>query len=330
MDFRTVADIPALGLTLTHRTSGLLLGSCFADAIGERMEAGKLPVCRNPLGVLYNPLSIASTLRRIAAPVFFTAEDLFQRDGLYGTFDAHSSLSDPDPDRTLEKLNEAVKAAHTVWKEAGYLILTLGTARVYRRKDTGRTVCNCHKFPAADFDHVLLSPEAVVRAFTDLAAELPELARKQVLLTVSPVRHLKDGFAGNQLSKATLTVAAHRLCETFPGFRYFPAYEILMDELRDYRFYASDMVHPSGTAIDYIWERFSQNVFDAPTRNLLARIERIRRAAAHAPLRPDTEAYRVFCRKTLAEAEDLARTHPYLDFSEEKKRFSLQNIPCVR
>ena len=328
MDFRTVVDIPPLGLRLDHRTEGLLLGSCFADAIGERMEAVKLPLCRNPLGVLYNPLSIVSTLRRIAAPTLFTRQDLFLHDGLYGSFDAHSSYSDPDPDRALEKLNEAVKAAHRTWLKADYLILTLGTARVYRYKATGETVANCHKFPAGDFDRRLLAPEAVAGAFADLSAERPELSRKPVLLTVSPIRHLKDGFAGNQLSKATLILAAHRLCEAHPNFRYFPAYEIVMDELRDYRFYAPDMVHPSETAVDYLWERFCEGVFDAPTRELFRRIERIRRAAAHLPFRPHTEAYRAFRRKTLEAIDELVRAHPYLDFSEEKNVFLHETFPA--
>ena len=331
MEFRTPIRIPAFGFGIDHSVPGLAVGSCFAEEIAGRLARAKFPVVCNPFGVLYNPLSVAGMFRSLAGGRRYGRVDLVRNGELWDSFDHHGSFSDPDPDVVLERIARASAAGEGALHGAGYVIVTLGTAWVYERKADGAVVANCHRFPASEFVRRRLSVREVVEAFAPLLEKAPEgedgrasggcLGGKKVIFTVSPVRHLKDGLAENALSKATLLVAVHELTERYPDTVYFPAYEILTDDLRDYRFYAADMVHPSETAAEYVWQLFREAALSPAARALADRIGEIVRAAAHRPLRPDTEAARRFRRTYYEQARLLMQECPPVDMSAEMERF---------
>ncbi len=300
-----------------------MVGSCFSEQIGERLQAHKFSVQINPSGILYNPISIARLLERLldrARPI--SPNDIFFRQGLWRSWEHHSRYAHPDRDVLERQLVESHREAATFAVSATWLLVTLGTADVFMRRSDGAVVANNHKMPAAYFEQRRLSVDETVgalsAAFEKWRAIRPHL---QVLLTVSPVRHLRNGFVENQRSKAVLLLACAQLCETFPFVHYFPAYELLIDDLRDYRFYAADMVHPSDTAVDYIWEYFAQALFTPHTQQLVAQIAQIRAAAAHRPFHPQTPEHKAFAQQQYDTIQQLLRQHPYLDFSEEMAHF---------
>ena len=259
MDFRTPTDITPLAPRLRHSDKLLVMGSCFAEHIGGRLEKMKFRTEVNPYGVLYNPLSIAEALTRLIEQRPFTEEELHEfPDGGWNTWLHHSRYSHPDKQEALLAINTNMKKAWRQLTEANTLIITLGTAWVYKLADTAMVVGNCHKVPERNFTRQRLQVQEIVEALSTVILLINEINPKlRVLFTVSPIRHLKDGLHGNQLSKATLLLATDELCRLYPEkCNYFPAYEIVMDELRDYRFYAEDMCHPSQQTVDYIRERF--------------------------------------------------------------------------
>lgn len=285
------------------------------------MLQAKLPVTVNPFGILFNPASIASTIERLQTGVPFSENDLILSGDLWVSLAHHGRFSSSDKTQTLEQINQALRQGSEAIAQADYLILTLGTAWVYRYKQTGKIVANCHKLPASAFERFRLEAEEIVTLLEK--ALQPYLNNKYVLLTVSPVRHLGDGLVENQLSKSTLIVAAARLQERHPDtVCYFPAYEILMDELRDYRFYQPDMAHPSDVAVQYVWERFSETALSPTCRTILQRIDALNRAMEHRPINPHSEAHRQFRARMKAEAEQLQAEFPYLDFSTETTHFT--------
>ena len=315
MKFRTEIEIAPLGTRIDHADTLLLLGSCFADRMRERLQRLKFRAEGNFAGPLFNPASIAALLHRAADPAPATADELRQdADGWWFHYDANTLSDDPDPTTVLKRYNEALDRMRTLLAEARCVIVTFGTAWVYRLKETARIVANCHKQPQALFQRERLSVRQIVDEWSELLAG--PLAGKETIFTVSPVRHPGDGLEGNSLSKATLRVAVAELTERFARAHYFPAYEILSDDLRDYRFYADDLVHPSAQAIEYIWERFVQAALSEPTRTLLPEIETLLACSSHRPRRPDSEAYRRLCRDTLDRMTALQR-NAGIDFSEE-------------
>jgi len=326
MIFRTEIDIappgPEMagmpGMTLDHATPVFAVGSCFAESIACRLARAKFSVTKNPFGVVFNPASIASEIERLLSGKPYTASDMVSDGGLWYSWEHHGSLSTPTLDGALEKANAALAQGSKALREAGTLIVTLGTAWVYERE--GRVVSNCHKAPAGEFTRRRMEVDEVVetlaRTFAKLAEKLPA---KNIILTVSPVRHVKDGLAENSLSKATLIVAAHRLTAYA---HYFPAYEIVIDDLRDYRFYGADMVHPSEQAVDYVWEKFCEAMMSAATREVAHEAERLAEAMAHRPLNPATEGHRAFLRVMHGRCAALAASHPGLDLRAELAYFS--------
>ena len=321
MEFRTLVVPESSSFRIGYDTRGLMLGSCFICHIGNKMQRLKLPVCVNPFGVIYNPASVVRSLIRMENPCFLEEKDLFLQQGIWSSFDYHSTFSSPRQEEALSRMNTALEHAASALRKSDYLILTLGTAWVYKHKRTNRIVCNCHKVRADEFERYLLSPEEIERMFSGLLEQ--ELYRdKQILFTVSPIRHLKDGLAGNTRSKAHLITAVHRLAERFGNVDYFPAYEIMMDDLRDYRFYVADMIHPSPVAVDYIWERFAETWIAPESRNLFGRIEKITAAKEHRPFNKSSDGYRQFVRSMLDNADKLQQDFPFLDFREEIDFFS--------
>ncbi len=321
MEFRTIVDIPEYPFRIGYGSRGLLVGSCFAAAVGERLLQRKMPVTLNPFGAVYNPASLAATLERLEAGTPTDAGELHEHNGLWFAFSHSGSFASPNKAEALARLDASIEAGHTALQQADYLILTLGTAWVYERAESGEIVGNCHKLPASAFRRRRLNVEEITAGFERLF-ERPLYRDKQILLTVSPIRHLKDGAAENQLSKATLLVATHRLVERFENVHYFPAYEIVMDDLRDYRFYERDRVHPSAEAVDYIWGKFAAALIDGESQKLFRRLEKLAAARDHRPFNPDTPQHRAFRNAMLAEVIELKGQYPGIDLSDELIYFS--------
>lgn len=307
MEFRTQVKPEKASFYFSHTTPILLMGSCFAENIGARLSDYFFTVDINPFGTLYNPASVAAGIRMLIDNARLSPSDLFSHEGVFHSFTHHSRFSDTSQERCLRKINERLESSALLLPEADRLVITLGTAWVYRLKDDGRIVGNCHKLPDRLFERERLSVDMIVADWQKLIAALQQKnPRLKLLFTVSPVRHWKDGANGNQLSKATLLLAVDELRRLFPGMiDYFPAYEIMMDELRDYRFYADDMLHPSSLAIDYIWESFSATYLTADSQKLLKELEGIRKALNHKPFNPNNESYRAFLKQTIEKARRL-------------------------
>ena len=320
MDFRTKTDITPLKPCLRHSDKLLVMGSCFAEHIGARLERMKFYAMTNPYGVLYNPLSIAEGLTRLMERRLFTEEELHEfPDGGWNTWMHHSRYSNPDKHAALTAINNSMELAACQLAEANILILTLGTAWVYRLTETNEVVGNCHKVPERQFIRQRLQVQEIIDALTKVLGRLSEINPKlRVLFTVSPVRHLKDGLHGNQLSKATLQLAVDELCHARPEqCHYFPAYEIVMDELRDYRFYADDMAHPSMQAIEYVWECFTEHCIDNNAKHFMLQWEKIARAMEHRPFNPQAEQYKRFMEQTIAKIKELKEQYPHIEIERE-------------
>lgn len=321
MNFTTPVELPAGLPRLRHTDRLLLFGSCFASHIGARLADAKFSCDVNPYGVLYNPLSISTALREIVQGKVYGTEDLFFFRDCWHSPMHHGDFSSQSAGETLERINGRIAGAHEQLAQAGCLLLTFGTSWVYEQKQTGRIVGNCHKQPEREFVRRRLSVDEIVADYTSLLSGLWALnAGLNVILTVSPIRHVRDGMHANQLSKATLLLAADRLQAAFPDrVFYFPAYELVLDELRDYRFYAEDMVHPSDVAIQYVWERFASLCFPEETLQIIEESENIRRALAHKPFRPDSEEHKRFLGQIVLKIDRLNGKYPYLDFQKERE-----------
>lgn len=319
MNFQTSVELPAGLPPIRHTDHILLMGSCFAENIGALLSDAKFQLELNPFGILYNPLSILSALREIATKKEYTEKDLFAYRGLWHSPMHHGIFSASTPEETLQHINERLQQAHQTLLKLDWLMLTFGTAYVYEQKETGKVVSNCHKLPENSFHRRFLPVDEIVDEYTSLitsmAARNPNL---KILFTVSPIRHIRDGMHANQLSKSTLLLAIDRLQQLFPQHAfYFPSYEIVLDELRDYRFYADDMLHPSPLAVRYLWERFSETFFSADTKQIMTEVESIRRDLEHKPFHPESEAYQRFLGQIVLKIERLIGKYPYLDFQKE-------------
>lgn len=306
---------------MSHNDRLLCIGSCFAEQMGGRLQRLKFPVLVNPFGIVFNPISVADTLERLHSGEPFSEGDLLEGHGLWHSFEHHGSFSHPDKGTALAGINRAFSEGKAFLKHTNRLIVTLGTAHVFVWKKTGEVVANCHKIPAAGFERRRLRVSEVVErlvpVFEKLKAGLPQL---EIIATVSPVRHLRDGLVENQRSKATLLLALDEIGQRLPFVHYFPAYEILLDDLRDYRFYAEDMAHPSPQASDYIWQYFENAFFEEKAKALCRRIEAVLTALAHRPFHPQSVEHQAFLRKQAAALQEIAEAFPQLDFEEERKK----------
>lgn len=319
MDFRTKVELPVRLPSVGHKKPILLMGSCFAENIGRLLAESKFDVDINPFGILYNPLSVAKTLRDMLQGREYKAGDLFFYNDRWHSPMHHGSFSDASPDAVLERVNGRLRRSRDYLRKADWLMLTWGTAYVYEEKETGAVVSNCHKRPERLFRRRLLAAEETAEEYLELITMLRELnPRLKILFTVSPIRHARDGMHANQISKATLLLAADRLQQRLPEqVFYFPSYEIMMDELRDYRFYADDMLHPSPLAVRYLWECFAETFFSSATKQIIAAVEEIRRDLEHRPFHPGSEAYQRFLGQIVLKIERLNGKYPYLDFRKE-------------
>ena len=323
MKWNTPIKINPLPDLINHRDHILSIGSCFAEQMALFFQKRKIRVLSNPSGIVYNPLSIARLLENLMEERMVFREELFFRDGLYHHYQFHGSYSGTNADEVAEKMNASLKSASAQLRNSRFLILTLGTSWVYREKEMGEVVANCHKVPNMQFDKEWLSPavlhKSLLKAFEALQQLRPDI---KIIITVSPVRHLRDGAVENSKSKAALLLTAAYLQHSLPDrVFYFPSYELMMDELRDYRFYGEDLVHPSAIATDYIIRRFAEVAFDGETRDLLKRTEDLLRAVGHRPFNPDTEEHQRFRKKQLETVKELMRDFPALDFGQELEYF---------
>lgn len=308
---------------LGYATPALGLGSCFVEEIGAFLRQSKLPVCINPLGILYNPLALSRVLEYATGAALLSPDDLIESQGVWQHFDFHGQLGHADREAAVRQMQEAVGRLQAAFQKMDCLLLTLGTAFVYEHRERGRAVANCHKVSGSAFRKYRLGPGPICQ-YLRAALEQARQTRPglQVILTVSPVRHIRDGVVENQQSKAALLLAAEELCRA-DYVHYFPAYELMMDELRDYRFYKSDYVHPSAEATAYIWSRFRGLAFEERAVGLMAEVEMVVKASRHRPRFPNTPAHRAFVQQQLRRISDLEAQHPGLDFSEERARLSL-------
>jgi hypothetical protein len=311
--FRTEIEIAPLAEGLEYGAKVFALGSCFAESISERLKRAKFSVDSSPFGILFNPFSIANAIERLTDARSFAVCDITAGKESYFSFDAHSSLDGATHTEAFANLNRAVAQGAKSLAESDWVILTFGTAWVYEYE--GRVVANCHKQPASQFERRRLSVEEIVERYDKLFKGV--LRDKKVILTVSPVRHIGDGLQENSVSKATLRLAVEELVAKYENAYYFPSYEILIDDLRDYRYYADDLAHPSKMAVDYVWERFCEVVLAEEARAKLGQVEQIVAAAEHRPFNPVSEAHKTFCQKMLAKVEQM----PEIDFSLEKSVF---------
>ena len=314
MKLRTELPLSKAAFDLNYQTPTLGIGSCFVENIGQKLMDRQLPFHQNPFGIVYNPLSMAAQLDVLTTEKRFVESDLVNINGLFHSWLHHGFYSDDNVVSTLNNINTSIDNARLFLKNTKRLFLTFGSATVYQLKTTGETVANCHKAPPQYFDKKRLSTTEIVTAFLPILKKLStQIIDLQIIITVSPVRHLRDGLIENNLSKATLLLAADELAQKLPNASYFPAYELIMDDLRDYRFFERDMMHPTAQAIDYVWQFFSDTYFSEETKTVMREVEKIKAMQAHRPLKGlDTEGVRKFQETLALKIVETEKRFPFL------------------
>lgn len=296
MQFTTKIPVQKSTFPIDYDSKVMLLGSCFAENMGNKFDYFKFQATTNPFGIIFNAVSLEKLIRRAVENRTFTENDIFFHNDLWHCYEVHSELSNLDKDAFLESLNDIIRSTNKQLNESTHIIITLGTSWVYRNIETNEIVANCHKVPQKQFTKELLSIHQTEESLQSIISLIHSVNPNcNFIFTVSPVRHIKDGFAENTLSKAHLIAAIHKTITHHPSpITYFPAYEIMMDELRDYRFYAEDMLHPSQTAIDYIWIQFFENYISESVFGLMKEICSIQKGLQHRPFNPNTESHQKF------------------------------------
>ncbi len=323
MELRTTFEIEPSVNKITYNDPVLFTGSCFATEIGKQFEVGKMPVLINPSGTVYNPVSVCNTLDTIMEGRKYTSDDIYNYNGIWLSFNHYTDFSAEDPVTVLERINSAAERSHKFVSAAKFLFITFGTARVYRWNKSGNIVSNCHRIPSSEFTNELLAPSQIVSLWdaelTKLKSLFPAL---KVVFTISPVRHWKDGAHGNQISKSVLILAVEELMGHPSGPGYFPAYELIMDDLRDYRFYDDDMLHPSSSAINYVWQRFSDCYLDSRTVELRNEVIKVTRACSHRLTSALERKKKEFARSMIERISNIEDKIPTVDLTAEKAYFS--------
>ncbi|SEB48339.1 GSCFA family protein [Maribacter dokdonensis] len=318
MNLLTEIPLSKANNPIDYSSQLLLLGSCFSENIGAKLSYYKFQGIQNPFGILFHPLAIERIIEKSVNQEFFTEEDVFNENEQWHSFDAHSSLSNSSKAQIIEDLNNAIGRTSTQVNTASHIIITLGTAWVYRKSSSNKVVANCHKVPQSNFTKELLSVEEAVESLKRVITFVQSVnPRVQFIFTVSPVRHLKDGFLENQRSKAHLIAAIHQVLNE-DRVSYFPSYELMMDVLRDYRFYSKDMIHPNETAIEYIWEKFRLVWIKDSMDDHLKKVDEIQRGLQHRPFNPDSEAHQKFLTSLRRKITYIQKEYPFMDFQISK------------
>ncbi|HVD98957.1 MAG TPA: GSCFA domain-containing protein [Cytophagaceae bacterium] len=304
--FRTEINIPSSPEKINHEHKLLTIGSCFSQVIGEQLKENKFEVVANPFGTVFNPVSIFRILESVLKNDFSLLDRSVESNGVWFNYHTHSDFFGNTREALELKIKDQLQKAHAHLLKTNFLIITLGTAFVYRLKKENEIVANCHKIPAAHFTKELLSVQEVVRSFETLHAQLKsQLPALKIILTVSPVRHTKDTLPLNAVSKAALRLVCHECSEKHENVFYFPSYEIMMDDLRDYRFYKQDMIHPTEVAEEYIWNKFSETYFSEETKKILSEWASLLKALQHKPFRGGTKEHSAFLEDTLSRLKKL-------------------------
>lgn len=340
MKFRTELYPLSLQKKLTLSNKIILMGSCFSENIGEKLIENKFETLINPFGVIFNPLSVVELLEWIIEDKngnsLLKNIDKFyvQHDEVWYNYHLHSKIASLDKEELKEIITQKARQTFDFLETADTLILTFGTAFMYELKEEKIPIANCHKQPKEIFYKRLIELETAKIKLEDFINKLNLLSttqnqkKKQIILTVSPVRHLKEGLVENSVSKSILRVMVHYLTEVFENVVYFPSYELVLDDLRDYRFYESDLLHPNQQAIDYIWQKFSENYFDNSTQGFLKKWQKIRSSLAHKPFFPTRKSHQIFTEKLISDIENLQQEFK-IDLKEEIKRVKNSNIKLV-
>ena len=318
MELQTKISLKPEKNQIDYQSQLLILGSCFAENIGEKLEHFKFQNFQNPFGILFHPLAIEKLVSKAIQKEMFSETDIFFLNGRWHCFDAHSDLSNPSKEKLLEELNSVLEKTNHQIAKSTHISITLGTAWIYRNLKTNSVVANCHKVPQKEFSKELLSVEEIQNSLVRTIESIHAINKNvEFIFTVSPVRHLKDGFVENQRSKAHLIAAIHNL-QSFQSesrnVSYFPSYELIMDELRDYRFYAADMIHPNQTAIDYIWEKFVEVWVSLKVHTIMEKVETIQKGLQHRPFNPNSEQHEAFLKSLDMKITYLQQDYPFMKF----------------
>lgn len=321
--FRTEVVVEEGKVKVQYGSRLFCMGSCFAEHIGGYLHGYKFKTVINPYGIVFNPLSIHNQLQMLLTDKVFRKEDLFFHNDVWNSFSHHSDFSGPDAQEVVDHINAQLSIARKELLKTDVMVITLGTAWAYEFLKTGLVVSNCHKVPDKEFRRFALDVDKIVDTLGTTLNQLKRLNPKlNVVFSVSPVRHLKDGAVENQLSKATLLMAVNKMMKQASFIHYFPAYEIMMDDLRDYRFYNLDMVHPSPLAVEYIWEKFYRTYIDKKAYVVMMQVDEIAAAHGHRPRNPNSEGHRTFLKKNLVKVTQLKAAYPDLDFEKEIAYFN--------
>jgi hypothetical protein len=316
-------DIPALQFPITYTDKVLLIGSCFTEHISERLAQNKFRVLSNPHGILFNPLSVAHSLNSYVSGRVYTTHDLFYLNELWNSWEHHTRFSDVEQTVALQKINHSQNQATAFIKETDWVIITLGSAFQYYLKEPGVAVANNHRAPGQWFEKKLLDIDSIIEALSDALNNILTVNPKaKFLFTISPVRHIRDGVVDNNRSKARLIEAVHALSSLFDSAFYFPAYELVIDILRDYRFYDIDFVHPNYLATKFVWEQFVQSCIAPSVKTAMEAVQEIVIGRAHKPRFPNTEAHRQFKSRYQRKIKALMQQYPFLDLEDELRYFS--------
>lgn len=313
MQFTTKIPIEKYQNPITYESKIMALGSCFAENMSEKFEYFKFQNTVNPFGIIFNSVSIEKLVNRIVNKIEFTEMDIFFHNDLWHCYEVHSKLSNPNKEKFLKELNLLIFQSFNSLIQTSHIIITYGTSWVYKNIESNEIVANCHKVPQKQFTKEILSIENIEKSIQNTIALIQKVNPNcNFIFTVSPVRHIKDGFVDNTLSKSNLISAIHN--SQFTTHNYFPSYEIMMDELRDYRFYASDMLHPNQTAIDYIWERFSENYISDESQKVIEEVDSIQKSLLHRSFNPNSESHQKFLENLQQKINTLALKFPHITF----------------
>jgi len=315
LQFTTKIPVQKNNFPIDYDSKILLLGSCFAENIGKKFQYFKFQSTTNPFGIIFNAVSLEKLIRRCVENKKFTESDIFFHNDLWHCFEVHSELSNPSKQAFLENLNAIIESTYVKITSLSHCIVTLGTSWVYRNIESNEIVANCHKVPQKQFTKELLSISQTEESLQNIVSLIHSVNPNcHFIFTVSPVRHIKDGFTENTLSKAHLITALHASNFQLPTSSYFPSYEIMMDELRDYRFYAEDMLHPNQTAIDYIWQQFVTSTISDESKSLMIEIENIQKSLAHKPFNPNSESHQKFINHLDLKIKAIQNQYPFIKF----------------
>jgi len=325
--YRTVLNVVKSNDEIAHQNKLLSMGSCFSENIGERLLDYKFSVIVNPYGILFNPIAIAQSLRQIIDYRKFSESDIFYYNQRWQSFFHHGRFANVDKKTCLNDINTGIKQTHQHIQNLDYLMLTLGTANVFVHKKSNEIVANCHKVASDEFERKRLNINEITAAFEPLFNQLKTInPNLKIIFTVSPVRHIRDGLVENQRSKATLLLAIDELVEKYNFVSYFPAYELVLDDLRDYRFFKDDMIHPSKLAIDYVWDYFTKTYFSEKTKELNHQIDKIIQAKNHRSFDEYSESHQKFIQSQIQKIHRLEAQFSFLNFENELNWFKSRLI----